>query len=413
MKIKIVIIVILLTIVILLALYSWRCVSYQDTISMSDDFENGLDQWEFLDMRTMAPLSNEAGLVDSEDKEHGKVLSLPPGQLIALIKGSDHWNNYKVEGDVYFPDSDSLMGLVYNLNLVPRPNWNGKDNRLRTEFGSVYIKCGGSYIRVNPHYDGTAGRALYDDYKTPLVGDAAIKVKEWKHFKYEVFGGDIHLYVDDMEKPKLTFHGYHHTSGRVGFRPRSAGSECWIDNVQVSTINELSFKGQVVPENVTWERDKLITDWDAIGPFSSRVMEIEESEVIMDRAYTVEGHEYRWASFLTDNRGCVISGKISDFNLPGRKLAYFRTLIHSDTETDSMLRFSSRSKLTVFVNGKAVGNIRQVEHIWPDFWKVKRHAPTDVEVSLKKGTNHIIVLVDGGQYAGDGFYAYVEQPGIE
>lgn len=228
MKIKTATIVVLPIIVILLALYLWKSVSHQDTISMSDDFENGLDQWEFLDMRTMTPLSDEAGLVDSEDKEHGKVLSLQPGQLIALIKESDHWSNYKVEGDVYFPNSDSLMGLVYNLNLIPRPNWNGEDNGLRTEFGSVYIKCGGSYIRVNPHYDGTAGRALYEDYKTPLVGNAAIKPGEWKHFKYEVFGGDVHLYVGDMEKPQLTFPGYHHTSGRVGFRPRSGGSECWI-----------------------------------------------------------------------------------------------------------------------------------------------------------------------------------------
>jgi hypothetical protein len=408
MKIKIVVIVILLAIVALLTIYLWRKFSHQDVISMSDDFENGLDQWEFFDMRTMPPLPDEAGLVDTKDKAHGKALSLSPGQLIALIKGSDGWSNYKVEGDVYFPHSDSLMGLVYNLNLVPRPDWAGEENKLRTEFGCIYIKCGGSYIRVNPHYDGTAGRALYEDYRTPLVGDAAIKPGEWKHFRYEVFGGDVHLYVGDMEKPQLTFPGYYHTSGRVGFRPRSGGSECWVDNVQVSAINELSFDGQVVPEGVTWEPDKLITDWDAIGPFSDRIAEIEESEASTDQTFTVEGQEYKWASFAADNRGCVISGKISDFIPPERRLVYLRTHIHSDVETDSKLRFSSRSTLKVFVNGKAVGTIREVEHIWPDFWKTERHNPTDVEVSLKKGDNHIVVLVDGGWYPGSGFYAYAE-----
>ncbi|MFC1736574.1 hypothetical protein ACFL1X_10695 [Candidatus Hydrogenedentota bacterium] len=377
---------------------------------MSDDFENGIGQWEFFAKTTMAPLSNEAVLVDSEDKEHGMVLSLMPGQLISLIKGSEHWSNYKIEGDLYFPKTPaSLIGLVYNFNLVPRPNWNGEENRLRAEFGSVYIKCGGSYIRVNPHFDGTAGRALYDDYKTPLTEEAAIRVREWKHFKYEIVGGACHLYVDDMEKPKVTFHGYHHTSGRVGFRPRSGGSECWIDNVQVRTINELSFKGQVAPKSVTWAPGKLITDWEAIGPFKERVKGIEEAEAFQNRTYTAEDHDYRWVSFPTDHRACVISGKICDFNLPGRKQAYFRTLFRSDKNTKSLFRFSSRSDLTVFVNGNVVGNVRKVKHIWPDFWKKTRHAPTDVEVSLKHGVNYITILVDGGQYPGCGFYLYVEE----
>jgi hypothetical protein len=403
-----------ITIIISFALFFWKNVFCQDKLYISDDFENGLGQWEFFAKTTMEPLSNNSFLVDSEDKEHGMVLSLMPGQLISLIKGSEYWSNYKIEGDVYFPNTPaSLMGLVYNFNLIPRPTWNGEENRLRTEFGSVYIKCGGSYIRVNPHYDGTASRALYEDYKTPLTEEAAIRVKEWKHFKFEVVGGACHLYVDDMEIPKLTFHGYHYTSGRVGFRPRSAGSECWIDNVQVHTINELSFKGQILPKSDTWEPDKLITDWEAIGPFKNHVAEIEEAEAFHNGTYTVEGHDYVWESFNTDHRGCVISGRICDFNPPGRKLAYFRTLFHSDKKTKLKFRFSSRSDLEVFVNGKAVGHIRKVEHIWPDFWKITRHTPTDVMVPLKHGINYITILVDGGQYPGCGFYLYVEEVGIK
>ena len=382
--------------------------------SFTDDFEQGLEQWEFLSKTTMEPLSGKARLVESGDSKHGKVLSLEPGQLIALIKGTEGWSNYKLEGDVYFPKtSASLMGFVYNFNLVPRPNWNEEENRLRTEFGSMYIKCGGSYIRVNPHYDGTAGRALYDDYKTPLTGKAAIKINEWKHFKYEVVEDDCHLYVDDMEKPKVTFHGYHYTSGRVGFRPRSSGTECWIDNVQIRAIDGLSFKGEVVPEGITRKPSKLITAWDAIGPFRKPVRLIEEAKDAIDRTYTADGEDYKWASFSTDPRGCVVSGKLCDFNPPARRLAYFRTSIRVDETTETRIKFSSRSNLRVFVNGKAVGKVSKVKHIWPDFWKVERHAPTDVKVSLKRGVNHILVLVDGGQYPGCGFFAYIEKIGIK
>ncbi len=402
-----------ITIFSLLIFFPLSTIYSQNVLFQLDDFEHGLGQWEFFEKTTMEPIADGASIVDSKDKEHGKVLSLFPGQLIALIKGSENWSNYVIEGDVYFPNNPaSLLGLVYNFNLVQRPNWNRDENRLRVEFGSVYIKCGGSYIRVNPHYDGTAGRALYDDYKTLLTGKAAISINEWKHFKYEILEDTCHVYVDDMEKPKLTFYGYHHTSGRVGFRPRSSGTECWIDNVEVRAISKLSYKEQIDPENVFWEPGKLITDWDAIGPFKNRRTDIEEAVTFIDKPYSEMGNEYKWTSFPTDHRGCVISGKICDFNPPERRLAYFRTIIHSDKNFKTKLGFSSRSDLTVFVNGKDTGKINKVKHIWPDFWKVKRHTPTEIEISLTEGINSIVVLVDGGRYPGCGFYTYLEEIGI-
>jgi hypothetical protein len=109
----------------------------------------------------------------------------------------------------------------------------------------------------------------------------------------------------------------------------------------------------------------------------------------------------------------VVSGKICDFNPPARRLAYFRTSIRVDEAAKTRLRFSSRSDLTVFVNGKAAGKVGKVKHIWLDFWKVERHAPADVKVSLKRGANHITVLVDGGRYPGCGFFAYVDEVGIK
>lgn len=400
----------LLPVFILLSYSLMYNIDSQNSLLHSDDFENGLGQWAFFDKTTMDPMTDGASIVDSKDDEHGKVLSLMPGQLIALIKGSEQWRNYMIEGDVYFPDTPaSLMGLVYNMNLVQRPNWNGEENKLRVEFGSIYIKCGGSYIRVNPHYDGTAGRALYDDYKTPLSGNASISIRTWKHFKYEVFGDACHLYVGDMETPKVTFHGYQHTSGQVGFRPRSSGSACWIDNIEVHKISKLSYQGQVIPENVSWDPNQLITDWDAIGPFLNRVHDIEEAKTFKNRTYTELGNQHKWASFPTDHRGCVISGKICDFNPPERRFAYFHTKIYSEKNSKGKLGFSSRSDLKVFVNGKSRGRINKVNHIWPDFWKMRRHASTEIETPLNKGINHIVVLVDGGRYPGCGFYATLEK----
>jgi len=379
----------------------------EQLISFTDDFEGGTGKWEFLDMRTMKAQPPAGRIVDSGDGNHGRVLSLPAGNMIALVKGSEGWGNYKVEGEVCFPrNKSSLMGLVYNLNLVPRPNHKDPEKNLRTEFGSIYIKCGGSYIRVNPHYDGTAGRALYEDLRTPLTGEAAIELREWQRFKYEVVGGACHVYVADMDTPKVTFNDYHYSSGRVGFRPRSGGSEFWVDSVTVKSINDLTYRGPILPLSADYSPDKLRTTWDAIEPFKNRKTELEDEAFAPEKTCVENGQEYAWAPFPVDDRGCVLSGKICDFGSPRRKLAYFHTTMTAPTEESVTIQFSSRSKLTIFVNGEPAGQVDPVTHIWPDFWKKRRHKPTEIQARLKKGENHLVVLVDGGNYPGDAFYAY-------
>lgn len=373
-------------------------VSAQVQPLLSDDFEAGLERWEILDMRSLAPLAAAGTIVDSGDTKRGKVLSLTAGQGIALIKGSEGWTNYSFEGNVYFPDGKaSLMGLVYNLNALERPGLVGKKWSRRIEFGSIYIKCGGSYVRVNPHYDGTAGRALYDDFKTPLKGAAAVGLRQWQHFRYEVVGGHCHLYVGNEKKPQVTYHGFHLHAGRVGLRPRSAGSVCWVDKVRIAPLKELSFKGEV-RGRADIDPSQLLTNWQVLGPFLTPASEIETGQTTMV-----------WQPFSVDPRACVVSGRICDFQAPGRKIAYFKTHVTSAKGGKALLRFSSRSSLEVFLNGASVGTVKSVAHIWPDFWKTRRHAPTDLSLDLKPGENALIVRVEGGTYPGCGFYARLEK----
>ncbi|MCK5135548.1 MAG: hypothetical protein KAR19_07140 [Bacteroidales bacterium] len=215
---------------------------------------------------------------------------------------------------------------------------------------------------VNPHCDGTAGRALYEEFKTPLTGEAAIELNKWIRFKYEVVGTACHVYVADMNTPKVTFNYYHYSSGRVGFRPRSGGSEFWLDNVTIKTIEELSYKGPILPKSVSYSPDKLLTKWDVIGPFTKRMEGLEKMGYSPDEKYIEEDQEYKWKSFPTDNRGCVLSGRICDFQPPGRKLAYFHSIITSPKKKEVAIKFSSRSKLAIFINGKSTTTIRTAKY---------------------------------------------------
>jgi hypothetical protein len=363
---------------------------------LSDDFESGPGRWEIVDIRTLTALPEAGGIVDSGDPAHGHVLSMKAGQGMALIKGSEGWTNYSLEGEVCFPRGEaSLMGLVYHLNALPRPGLTA-GAAPRIEFGSIYIKCGGSYVRVNPHYDGTAGRALYEEYATDLTGAAAVRVGEWQRFRYEVVGANCHLYVGPVQHPQVTFDGYAQSAGRVGLRPRSGGDGFWVDNVRVRPLAALSYRGRV-PTQAEPDPSALLTRWRALGPFAAPVAEIEAGRDLAE-----------WRPFNVDRRGCVISGRICDFQEPGRRVAYFRTTVRSREGGQAKLRFSSRSALEVFVNGAVVGAVDPVEAIWPDFWRRPRHRPTDLSVTLRGGDNSILVRVTGGQYPGCGFYARLE-----
>ena len=78
----------------------------------SDDFEQGLQQWELSG-------GHRIPLIDSQDPAHGTVLALHPGgdNVYALVKGSEGWNKYRVEGDVLFPeDEQNYLGFIYHYN---------------------------------------------------------------------------------------------------------------------------------------------------------------------------------------------------------------------------------------------------------------------------------------------------------
>ncbi len=106
-----------------------------------DDFESGLGRWTISDPAAI-------GVIDSGDPDRGMVLRLRPAhsRLHALIRGSEGWGPYRLEGRVLFPtDEHNYLGLIYNYREVDG----------RVDLGSIYIKGNGSYIRVIPAVTGT------------------------------------------------------------------------------------------------------------------------------------------------------------------------------------------------------------------------------------------------------------------
>ncbi len=361
-----------------------------------ETFENDLSRWQLIGAHAIQ-------LVQSNDPNHGKVMQLQPdGAVYALIKNSDQWGGVRVEGEVLFLDGDdNYLGLIYNYT----------QSHSRTDFGSIYIKGNGSYIQVNPWRDGNASRLLYAEYKTPLTGDDAIRIKTWHRFKAEIMGNVCHFYVGDMTTPKIVFDLFEHTSGLIGFKPRIVGTPVWIDNIKVTSISRLSYQGPKIPA-IKYEPEMLITDWEVIGPLSNPVTAIERAGEVTASKILANGMAYTWQPFKADARGAVITGRITEFR-GSRPVAYFRTIVHSDDAKMATLHITTTDELALFVNGWFQGFIYRDGYVsgkndwnaWFDFWKNPEHAGRKVPIQLKRGNNQIVVCTRNGQFASGGFFA--------
>ena len=364
-----------------------------------DDFEDDLSGWIITNERSVR-------LIDTKDDRHNFVMALSPdGNISALIKDSHQWGALRVKGEMYFPENtDNYLGFIYNY----------QKNEIREDFGALYVKGNGSYIRANPWRDGNVSRLLYEEYKTALKDDQAITIGKWHKFKMEVVKNKTHLYVGDMAIPKITFNLFELDSGKVGFQPRVVGGDVWIDNVEVSSIEQFSYQGDEIP-SIAYKPEMLMTKWEVLGPFRKPSAQTERSFFKKQGKIDVDGKAYSWIPFEVDNRGAVITGRITQYE--GEKtVAYFRTFIEVPEEKKVKIHFTSTDELALYVNGRDYGRVYRDGYLWPDndwnawydFWENPKHSGSKEEIPLKKGANQLIIRVRNGQFASGGFFAYLE-----
>ena len=272
-----------------------------EPVLFEDDFESGTSAWTRSDPSFVA-------IVDSGDRAHGKVLqltpaagflagvlnrlrSLPPGEpVFALIGGSEDWVDYRIEGEVYFPEGgDAYLGVIYHLTT----------RRGRADFGSVYVidKAEERYIRLNPHYDWNPARALYEEFRVPLQKTAK---RSWTRFAAEVMQSSMHYYFGDMHTPRIVAAPFEGTSGQVGLGPRSVGASVWVDSIRVTRIERHSYSGP--PPTPTLRTPGILADWEAVGPFA-------EPDALSQR----EGGTAAWKPFPVDPRGAVVAARLGEF----------------------------------------------------------------------------------------------------
>jgi hypothetical protein len=369
-------------------------------ILFEDNFEGNLSGWELNDAAAVK-------IIDSQDPNQGKVLVLTPNSNVsALIKNSNQWGSLRVEGKMLFPKNEhNYLGFIYNY----------KKSTKREDFGLLYVKGNGSYIRVNPWRDGNVSRLLYEEYKINLEEDQAVKIGKWHTFKMEVINETCHLYINDMKRPKITFEHFELKSGKIGFQPRVTGGGVWIDDIKVTSIKQLNYKGENIPA-IRYEPDSLITKWEVFGPLTKPNLAIEQAVNYDDASMNINGAILTWENFKTDPRGALITGRITEYQ-GENTVAYFRTLLVAEKDKTVTLHFTTTDELALYLNGKDAGRVYRDGYIskdndwnaWYDFWKNPQHRGRQKKISLKKGKNQLVVRVRNGQFASGGFFVYMEK----
>ena len=371
-------------------------------VRFTDEFSGDLSGWELVGAHAIA-------IVESGDPDHGRVLEMrADGIVYALIRNSDEWGPVRIEGDVLFPgEANAYLGVLYNHSRSGH----------RSDFGEIYLKGNGSYLRMNPWRDGNVSRLLYEEYRTPIAGQDAVQPGEWQRFKVEIQGSMCHFYFSDMSAPKVTFDLYEGTSGHVGLKPRVVGDPVWVDNIRVTSIDRLNYDGPGVPQ-FAYEPDAVVTDWEVIGPLHKPDTTIEWTSRLGEGEVVTGDTIYTWQPFETDARGAVITGRVTEY-AGERPVAYFRTTIESDRDREVVLHFTTADEIATWVNNRFDGFVYRDGYIslpendwnvWYDFWKNPAHVGSRGSTQLNRGANQIVIRVRNGQFASGGFFLRVEDP---
>lgn len=361
-----------------------------------EDFESGLDAWSFPLGRGHRIVSEGAHRIVSEAAagNHALRLQTVDGPVYALVDGSAEWGDVRIEGRVLFPDDDhNYLGFIYRYRATGR----------RIDFGSVYIKGNGSYAQANEHHDTNVGRTVYPELRTDLEDERAIEIGAWQRFALEVVGPEAHLYVGDVTTPAMTLPAAAQGSGSFGFKPRNPGAGVWIDDIRVTTIDGFSYRGPPIPD-VPYGRDAFVTDWHVLGPLPEHALEVETADDFdPEMSARSGGQTLGWRPYSTDHRGAVLTGRITEFR-GARRVAYFHATVEAEREGDAELQLSTVDDLAIWIDGTFIGYASGQPYAWWDVGDEPDHRPLRSRITLRRGSNDVLIRALGGTYATGGFY---------
>ena len=348
-----------------------------------DDFESGLDMW--------APLSIEHAEVIRESTGGNQILLLTPrkgGFSHVILNAEKPMSHVRMEGRFLFPtEGDGYLGFIYNH----------QQGLERSDFGVIYVKSNGSYVRVSPHYDGNPSWRLYEEMKTPLAGDRKIQPNTWYDFRLDVHDRTATLYIGDMVNPVVSFDEAPNSSGSLGLEARPVrGDPVWVDDIRVTALEATAKpKPKLVPAS-------KLNGW-------QYQIAIEDPEDAALKPPRLDAS--KWLDLSPDPRGAIITGLLTQYTSGEHSVAYLRASFEAGAgQKTAWLAISAANRVDVWTNGYYRGSVAPEQYIWADHLHSPAHFGARLPMLPSQGRNEMIFRVYGKRFAGGGFYANIIFP---
>ena len=364
-------------------------------ILVEEDFESGLSRWSLDNADSIA-------IVSDPGSDGNRALQLTPEEETfthAIFEESADWADIRFEGRFLFPtEGDGYLGLIYNYRQSP-----GSDGIERTDFGCIYIKSNGSYVRVSPHYDGNPSWRLYEEYRFDLQGERRIEVGKWYDFRLDVRGRAAELFVENMLEPVVRFEPAPHASGALGLEARPGGGEpVWVDDVKVTNLPPSPDPDRAPDSSPSVGRAQGAR-WEILGPFQfEEPSDSEPPELPTDD----------WQPIRPDPHGLFVTGRTTQYRSGDYDVAYLRTRfgVTDLKAAPTWLAISSANRLDVWLNGYYRGTVAEEPFIWSDYLTSTTHPGARVPLLPVIGENEILIRVHGRRFAGGGLYLDLLRP---
>lgn len=361
-----------------LGLSLWALHAVAGTV-YEDDFESGWGAWKAL-----AP--DHAEIVPEAGTDNHVLRLTPRAQDFShvILDRDLPGKAVRLEGRFLFPtEGDGYLGFIYNHRVGPE----------RTDFGVLYVKSNGNYVRVSPHYDGNPSWRLYEELKVDLDGERRIVPGRWYDFRLDVHGKVAELYLVDLTEPVVRFAEAPTAGGSLGLEARPGrGEPVWVDDIRVTALPEREPPAALAPPPAR------LGNWRYLPAVT---------EVLDARLEAPELAGQGWLDLEPDARGAIITGALTQSESGDRDLLYLRASFTATADGTAWLAISSANRIDTWFRGFYRGTVAPERFIWSDHLTRPEHYGARFPLLVQEGLNEITLRVHGDRFAGGGFFAEV------
>ena len=311
--------------------------------------------------------------------------------------------HFKDFSNAKLADVNFENGIIdYDLMVSPNRGFAGVKFRMQDDENceEFYVRMHQSgnpdAVQYQPVYNGLGAWQLYhgENHSTAI----SFKPNVWMHIRLIIFGDQMEIYVDDMEKPQLYVYDLKRDE-KKGYLGLWGSTTCYFANFKVTPLKANSLK------SAKKERPKMesgtFASWSVSEPFSSK--QLESATTLPNELVK----KLTWKTLESDFTGVANLAKVAARE-DNKNMVLAKIVIESESDQVKELKFGYSDQARIYFNNKV---LYQGNRIFRS--RDYRYLGTigyfeSIFLDLKKGNNEIVFAVSE-RFGGWGVMAQLKE----